>query len=388
MAGVAAGATVLATAWGVGAPVAASGPPAVQPDRLLAQHTATAGALPFWGSSQAGSAPSTALADENASTTSTEPVAASLLRRGAAATSVVTYRGVELVTTSSDAGPQTRVAEVSHIAQRGTSTRVVGTGGGADTSVFQPQSSTETASGLDAIGLLARSYVLASEGSDAVAGRAADRVAVYTQEGSLVARFWLDRESGLPLAREVRDADGSASRASAFTFVSVGDPDALPRHLPVAAEASWVDASGGSTAASLAALGQQGWVCPASLSDASGLEAFDARLADDAGGPVLHLVYTDGLRSVSVFQQRAALPAEELTGFVELEVDGHAVYRRDGIPAEVVWSSGPMVFTVVGDTDPEVVDTVVRALPHDSVDEGSRTGRGLVRVGSWFDPFG
>ena len=44
----------------------------------------------------------------------------------------MTFRGVELVTTSSDAGPQTRVAEVSHIAQRGTSTRVVGTAGGAD----------------------------------------------------------------------------------------------------------------------------------------------------------------------------------------------------------------------------------------------------------------
>ena len=28
----------------------AAGPPAVRPDRLMAQHTATAGELPFWGS--------------------------------------------------------------------------------------------------------------------------------------------------------------------------------------------------------------------------------------------------------------------------------------------------------------------------------------------------
>ena len=266
---------------------------------------------------------------------------------------------------------------------------MVGAGGATDTSVFRPQSATETASGLDAIGLLASSYRLVSEGTDTVAGRDADRVAVYTDGGSLVARFWLDRESGLPLAREVRDSAGAAAEASAFTFVSVGDPEAMPGHLPVVATgASWVEAGGGTAPDALAALGEQGWVCPAALSAASGLQAFDARLAEDTGGPVLHLVYTDGLRSVSVFQQRAALSSEAVSGFVEAEVDGHRVYRRDGMPAEVVWSSGPLVFTVVGDTDPEVVDTVVRALPHDPVDEGSRTGRGLVRVGSWFDPFG
>ncbi len=386
VAGVAAGATVLVTAWGVGGPVVAAGPPAVQPDRLLAQHTATAGALPFWGSGQSSWSDSSA---SKAAPVSGEPVAASLLRRGATASSAVTFRGVELVTTSSPAGSQTRVAEVSHIAQRGTSTRVVGTGGASDTSVFRPQSATETASGLDAVGLLASAYVLVTEGTDRVAGRDADRVAVYTHQGSLVARFWLDRASGLPLAREVRDADGAATEASAFTFVSVDDPEDMPGHLPVVASgASWVEAAGGTSPASLAALGDQGWVCPEALSAATGLKAFDVRLAEEAGGPVLHLVYTDGLRSVSVFQQRAALSSRALTGFVQADVDGHRVYRRDGVPGEVVWSSGPLVFTVVGDADPEVVESVVRELPHDPVDEGSRTGRGLLRVGSWLDPFG
>ena len=54
----------------------------------------------------------------------------------------------------------------------------------------------------------------------------------------------------------------------------------------------------------------------------------------------------------------------------------------------MAWASGSMVFTVVGDADPSAVDSVVAALPHDPVDGGSRTGRGIVRVGSWLDPFG
>ena len=53
--GVAVGATVLVTAWGVGGQVAVAGPPAVRPDRLMAQHTATAGELPFWGSTSSAS---------------------------------------------------------------------------------------------------------------------------------------------------------------------------------------------------------------------------------------------------------------------------------------------------------------------------------------------
>ena len=129
--------------------------------------------------------------------------------------------------------------------------------------------------------------------------------------------------------------------------------------------------------------------CPGDLAAATGLTAFDARLSQDAGGgPVLHLVFTDGLRSVSVFQQRAALRPDDLVGFEKTEVDGRTVYRKTGLPTEVAWASGSMVFTVVGDAAPAAVDSVVGALPHEPVDSGSRTGRGFVRVGSWLDPFG
>ena len=111
----------------------------------------------------------------------------------------MSYRGVELVTTSAGSEPRTEVAEVSHFADRGTSTLVVGGSTSPGTAVFRPLSATETSAGLDAVGLLDRSYVLVPEGTDEVAGREADRVAVYTPSGR-AGRTVLDRPRVGPAA--------------------------------------------------------------------------------------------------------------------------------------------------------------------------------------------
>jgi hypothetical protein len=48
-----------------------------------------------------------------------------------------------------------------------------------------------------------------------------------------------------------------------------------------------------------------------------------------------------------------------------------------------------MVYTLVADAAPDVVQAVVKALPHGDSDAGmvTRAHRGIDRVGSWFDPF-
>lgn len=362
VAGVAVGATVLATAWGVGGQIAVVGPPAAQPDRLLAQHAATAGEIPFWGPSSA---------DPGAAS----DTAAAMIQRGATALASVTYVGVEVATAAQGASRSTRVSEISHPALDSTASSS-GRYSGLD-------------SGIDAVSLLRSSYALIPEGAEPVAGRPADRVAAYTPAGVLAARYWFDRSSGLPLAREVRDRAGRSLTERTFTSVAIGDPSLLPRHLPVATTAGWTDSA---TGVAPAPLESQGWKCPASVASASGLTAFDAMVVDTAHGPILQLVYTDGLRSLSVFEQRARLSEPALEGFVASEVDGHRVHRAQGSTDTdsdtVTWASGSMVFTVVADADVVDVDAVVAALPHDPVDSGSRSLRGLVRVGSWFDPFG
>ncbi len=358
VAGVAVGATVLATAWGVGGQIAVVGPPSAQPDRLSAQHAATAGELPFWG----------ALAAETGAASNT---AAAMIQRGATASASVTYVGVEVASAAEDASRSTRVSEISHPA--------------LDSTASSSGINSGIESGIDAVTLLRRSYTLVPEGTEPIAGRAADRVAAYTPAGVLAARYWFDRASGLPLAREVRDRAGRSLTERTFTSVAIGDPSLLPRHLPVATTAGWTESATGAEPASLES---QGWKCPETVASASGLTALDAMVVDTAHGPILQVVYTDGLRSLSLFEQRARLSERALEGFVASEVAGHRVHRAQGATDTVTWASGSLVFTVVADADLVDVDAVVAALPHDPVDPGSRSLRGLVRVGSWFDPFG
>ena len=161
-----------------------------------------------------------------------------------------------------------------------------------------------------------------------------------------MAVFWLDRATGLPLAREVHEGFGSAVRGSTFTAVSLSDPKALPRHLPVATTAVWADAA---TGEAVATLEDQGWVCPEAFASAVGLAPFDARLAARTSSPVLHVVYTDGLRSVSVFQQRADPAAALADPDSAVDVEGFRVHRVEAEYPGYSWVSGSLVFTVVGD---------------------------------------
>ena len=78
-------------------------------------------------------------------------------------------------------------------------------------------------------------------------------------------------------------------------------------------------------------------------------------------------------------------------GYQRETVQGHDVWVRPEPPRRVVWSSGGMVYTVVADAPEQTVDRAVEVL-HARADGGARStmerlGRGLDRVGSWFNPF-
>ena len=105
----------------------------------------------------------------------------------------------------------------------------------------------------------------------------------------------------------------------------------------------------------------------------------------------MHLSYSDGIATVSVFEQRGRLDADGLAGHHREVVDGHEVWVSGEVPQRVVWTSGETVYTVVADAPERTVDQVVAALPHQPAADGNtlgRLGRGLDRVASWFNPFG
>ncbi len=318
-----------------------------------------------------------------------EPAARRLLERAAAAPYAVSYSGTQYVTAWAAGRTSSHVLQVAHSPTAGTTWRAPQAAGAGGRVVRSAADAAEPSMlGAGAADLLARHYSLVvGEVGAHVAGRDADVVvARQAGDGSAagpVARFWVDRETGLALRREVYDRSGRVVRASAFVDLTVGP---LP-----AAEAG--EDAGRAWAHTLDVdavdrLRRHGWACPWSLPGP--LPLVDARRGGQDRA-ILHLSYADGIATVSVFQQRGSLDRERLDGYRRATVGGHGVWLRDEIPRTVVWASGGTVFTLVGDAPERTVDRAVDAL-HDGAPAGGgimeRLGRGLDRVGSWFNPAG
>jgi sigma-E factor negative regulatory protein RseB len=308
-----------------------------------------------------------------------------LLDRAAGAPARTSYSGVQFVSAWTSHGTTSEVVEVDHEPGRGTTVT-------SDASPTAPArrmtlAATGTPSIADggAVGVLAAHYSLSVVGTGEVAGRPVDVVAARrpgtAAGGPETARFWLDQDTGLVLRREVYDGRGRVTRANAFVQVTVGSG-------AVAATGSRAWASRIDTAA-LAAMRGKGWDCPTVLPGP--LALVDARRRDGAAGGIMHLSYSDGIATVSVFEQRGRLDGDGLAGHHREVVGGHQVWVSGEVPQRVVWTSGHTVYTVVADAPERTVDQVVAALPHQPAADGDtlgRLGRGLDRVASWFNPFG
>ena len=335
----------------------------------------------------AGSAPAlgpAALVDRKPS----DATALRMLERAAQAPTTVAYHGVQFVSAWSEQGSTSLVVDVEHRPGHGTAVRSTSTAQNPAADTFLPAGGVEPSvlGGSSTLQLLAGNYTVVVAGRGSVSGRVTDLVEARrlgTQQPA--ATFWLDAETGLVLRREVYDDRGRTTRASAFVEIAIGTR-ATDKHLPPAMPDAWsqeVDYS------DRAAMRGRGWHCPDELPGS--LDLVDARRGGGKAAPILHLGYSDGLASVSLFEQQGWLDTENLDGYRRSELDGRLVYVRDGVPQRVVWSAGGTVFTVVADAPPATVDQVVAALPHDTIEEAGRwqrLERGFERVGSWFNPFG
>jgi hypothetical protein len=230
--------------------------------------------------------------------------------------------------------------------------------------------------------LLAESYDLAVVGDGRCAGRRADVVEARrpdrTGTGSVAGRFWLDHDTGLVLRREVYDEHGQRLRSSAFVDLQV---ERQVAEVPVGVLPP--RASGRRVA-----LEEVSWRPPQTLP--GHLELFDARMRRHGDADVLHLAYSDGLSTLSVFAQRGGVHDRPGEGFHAERVQGSQVWVQPAAPERVVWQGHGRVFTLVSDASPGTVRAAVAALPHDRAPRGgllARLGRGLSRLGSWLNPF-
>ena len=336
-----------------------------------------------------------AAAAQRRAQTPDDPRAVALLVRAGDAAQALAYEG-RLVTRTTALRPltETRVTAIP-----GLGTVVAGEGGAL---VLAGQGrSTSLADATAVLGLLADNYqVLRATAYDQdIAARPAEAVDARRADGTLAARFWVDRATGLLLRRDLLARSGATTISTWFAVLRVGPTRML--HLPPMAADPWSHR--------LDAHAQQEWrdagcSCEPVLPD--GMTLLQARTDDDGlrAGPghgVVHLLYSDGLAEMSLFDQPGHLGADAVAaltaqGFAPVTYAGVEIYERMTRPSrsvspvgtgEWVWQSGTSVLTLVGAATPraavldrtEQVVAALAALPCHAV--GARTAQAALAAG-------
>lgn len=210
------------------------------------------------------------------------------------------------------------------------------------------------------------------------------RVLELRQHGHDRARevLYIDLATDLIVRRETYDMDGEPLRVVAYSDLEVVDarvvaPD--PEGLEVEAFSL--------TSADIAEFESRGFVAPATLPGGyvlqRGFERPEARV------PTMHLVYSDGLYTLSVFEQQGRMSPDALAGASELTAPGGgAVWRLPGSePRRVIWRGDERTFTAITDAPVDELLTVVTGLPNDPAPSMlGRLTRGISRVGRWLWP--
>ena len=322
--------------------------------------------------------------------TADEPAAVALLRGAEAAAQRLGWTGTQYVIVEGMAGSAASVVEVRHLAGQGTIARSRGASG-ADATAASFSTDETVGNRSFAPGELDRllaTYTVVSLPDEPVAGRDAAVVGVRRQDGTWAGRLWVDRRSGLPLRREVYDGRGQVARSSALLDVDIephgvrGAAGGFVGHLPPS-EPQPVSAG---FAVSLAAARAAGWQVPERIGGT--LVPVDA--ATMPGG-VLRLTYSDGLSTISLFQQRGRLAAAP-AGTTPHRLGAATVHVGGDLPTRLSWEGGGTVFTVVGEAPQDVMTAAVSGLAHDGpprAEDGmlQRLWRGATRVSAWLNPF-
>jgi len=322
-----------------------------------------------------------------------EERALGLLRRASTAERTLSYSGLKYLSGHSSSGATAVVLEVRHRAGVGTWLRTSGAGepaeervapGGPAGLLVGEESRPDLEPG--ALGTLTRRYTLSTAGTVACAGRWSTVVEAHDlATRRLAARFWVDDASGLLLRRELYDEERRTVRTTAFVQLVVGaaavPPGAEPSPVPGPPGGRLVGAT------ELERLRGAGWHLPAVLP--GGLELHTARRMTMGSRTVLHLAYSDGLFSASVFAERGRLDAARLHGFRAERLAGTQAWTRSGLTRSTVWAGGGTVWTLVTDAPDRRVERVLAAMPRAAAEDDTlaRVGRGIGRVGSWANPF-
>jgi sigma-E factor negative regulatory protein RseB len=194
-------------------------------------------------------------------------------------------------------------------------------------------------------------YRLAGEKGSRVAGRDTHLITIRPLDAHRYGyRLWLDRRTAMPLKVQVTDADGGVVEQLLFSDIKL--PEVIPADAvqPSMAMDSFTWRRTGRPAPARQEAGATGWVAR-TLPPGFTLREAGTRTQEQSGRPIQHLVYSDGVASVSVF--------------VEEEQD--AARRAEGASAMGAASAftvvrGESLVTAVGEVPPATVEAIARAM--------------------------
>jgi sigma-E factor negative regulatory protein RseB len=318
-------------------------------------------------------------------TASQQAMGRQLLDKAADAGLAATYQGTEVTSQSGVDGSVTMVSQVWHEGGGATQVRT-SSGTTSATTADAASGSPEGVFGVtkSLVALLGQHYVAVYRGSGAVAGRAAAVVELYRFDGSLAALYWLDRQTLVPLRRELFDTSDHVISEDSFVRVQFGaqaGARAAAAAVPsTSAQSAWVTAV--SPARFLASLTGQGWPVTGTLQGS--LPLYAAASTQTTNGKVVELEYSDGLYVVSLFVQQGTLAAR-LPGWQQVRVAGRQAFVSGH---SVSWSGAGLVYTMIADAPPQTVRQIVGALPG-SGPPGllGRLERGFGRLARLVNPF-
>ncbi|MDR7534395.1 MAG: sigma-E factor regulatory protein RseB domain-containing protein [Armatimonadota bacterium] len=221
----------------------------------------------------------------------------------------------------------------------------------------------------DHLPLLLANYTAAVVGEERVAGRPAVVIAVRPRTSDRVAlRIWLDRETFLVLRSEGYHADGRMAQAAAFTEIRYQEPPAqlfaftpppgvevrrLPWNPPVAIH-------------DLARRVRFHPIAPPRL--AGGFVLDRAFLSRSHAVPVAVLHYTDGLVTLSFFQQKGVEGARRSLdrGKPIAVAEGMGSVRQVGGLTMLQWRARGLDLTLAGDLSPAELVSIASTIGVDA----------------------
>lgn len=211
-----------------------------------------------------------------------------------------------------------------------------------------------------------------TEGQAEVAGRATYTVEIR-RRGQLVDRLYLDRQTELPLQRDQYGEDGRAERGFRFEALTVGGQTAPPVEPPAASDRAPRPVS-----------------APVSASAPQVLDEGYVRQGAYRHDEVLHLLYTDGLYNLSLFEQPGRLASGAMPGSGEtVDIDGASGRLYPWAGGNVlVWRSGHLVLTIVSDAPANHLVEAARSVEPSGAGSPSVVQKVRRMGGALLDPLG